>query len=188
MGLRVIMEGFGGQAVQSAGDLLVTTLFATGYRAQGMPIYSPLQMGGPVTFSLAIEPDGDRVVPQRDRDAYIMMHRRLFDLEHAETVRPGGLMLLNADEAPPEFSDIGRDVAVIGADALAREHGLVRANVPHISTVMVGAFARLCDVIDYATLERSVREAFPKFVTGNMRALRAGYEQVAVVSAAPVGV
>ncbi|MEW6753378.1 MAG: 2-oxoacid:acceptor oxidoreductase family protein [Candidatus Latescibacterota bacterium] len=178
MGLRVIIEGFGGQGVKSAGDLLVTTMFHMGHRAQGMPIYSPLQMGGLVTYSLAIDPNGDRVVPQRDRDVFVMMHRRLFTRQQAETVKPGGLLLVNAAEPPAEILGLGRRVAVLDADRVARQHGLARANVPNLSTAMTGAFARLCGVVDYAALEGAVREAFPRLITPNLRALRAGYESV----------
>jgi Pyruvate/2-oxoacid:ferredoxin oxidoreductase gamma subunit len=182
LGLRVIIEGFGGQGVKSAGDLLVTTLFLMGRRALGMPIYEPLQMGGLVTFSLAMDSDGDRVVPTHDRDVFIMMHRRLFTRAEGETVRPSGLIIANAAEPPDVLMDIGRDVAVIDADRLAREHGLLaKGNVPNLSTVMAGAFARLCEGIDYEALETAVREAFPKLITPNLRALRSGYDGVRIV-------
>lgn len=182
MGLRVIIEGYGGQGVKSAGDLLVTTMFRMGHRAQGMPMFEPLQMGGLVTYSLAIDSDGDRVVPAAGRDAYIMMHRRLFTRDEGLTVREGGLLLVNAPEPPEELRETGRVLAVLDADRVARNHGLLaKGNVPNLSTVMLGAFVRLTESIDYEALEDAVREAFPRYITQNIRALRAGYDTVELV-------
>jgi Pyruvate/2-oxoacid:ferredoxin oxidoreductase gamma subunit len=183
MGLRVIIEGFGGQGVKSAGDLLVTTLFNTGHRVHGITLYEPLQMGGLVTFSLAIDSDGDRVVPAYDRDVFIMMHRRLFTRAEGESVRPDGLIIVNAPEVPPELAETGRRIAAVDADTVAREYNLARANVPNLSTVMTGALACLCDDVDYDALENAIREAFPKLITPNLRALRAGWKAVRTVEA-----
>lgn len=186
MGLRVIIEGFGGQGVKSAGDLLVTTLFLMGRRALGMPIFEPLQMGGLVTFSLAMDSDGDRVVPTHSRDVFIMMHRRLFTRTEGETVCPDGLIIANAVTPPETLMNLGRKLAIIDADGLAREYGLLaKGNVPNLNTVMVGAFARLCADIDYEMLETAVRDAFPRLITANLRALRSGYDEVRVVETAP---
>ena len=188
MGLRVIIEGFGGQGVKSAGDLLVAALFHTGSRIHGMPIYTPLQMGGLITYSLAIDSDGDRVVPTHNRDVFAMMHRRLFTLQEADSVRAGGLIVLNAPELPPQFAGLDKRIAYVDADTIARECGLVRANVPGISTVAVGAFARVTSVPQVSALEAAIRDSFPDSVTDNLRALRAGYESVHTIAspAAPV--
>ena len=184
MGLRVIIEGFGGQGVKSAGDILVAALFRTGSRVHGMPIFTPLQMGGLITYSLAMDSDGDRVVPTHDRDVLAMMHRRLYTEREADSVKAGGLILLNAAELPNQFVGLDKRVAYVDADTIARECGLVRANVPGISTVAVGAFARMTGVPPLGTLETAIRDSFPDSVTDNLHALRAGYESVRVVEPA----
>jgi len=187
MGPRVIIEGFGGQGVKSAGDLLVSALFRQGSRVQGLPMFSPLQMGGPITYSIAINFDGDRVVPTHGRDVFAMMHRRLFTCDGADSVRPGGLLLLNSAEIPEHFDCPDKRIAFVDADAIARELGLVRANVPGISTVAVGAFARVTGVVSLDALEDAVTEAFPFTVSDNLHALRSGYETVRIVEPKPSG-
>jgi len=185
MGLRVIIEGFGGQGVKSTGDILVAALFRRGHHVQGMPIYSPLQMGGQVVYSLGIDSDRDRVVPTKDRDVFVMMHRRLFTPEQAATVRPGGLILVNAPEIPGQLVGLGRRVAAADGDTIARRNGLARANVPEISTVMAGAFARATGVVALEALEAAVRGAFPDRLAENLRSLRAGYDIVQVEEPPP---
>ena len=177
---QVVFEGFGGQGTKSAGDLIVTALFYMGVRVQGMPMLEPLQMGGIVTYFISIDSDGDRVIPTHDRDAYVMMHNRLFTARHARTVKPGGVLLVNAPDLPPELGGTGRRVALVDGDTIARQGGLVRANVPIISTVMAGAFARISGVVSLPELERATREFFPKSISENLHALRAGYDTVHV--------
>jgi len=176
----VVFEGFGGQGTKSAGDLIVAALFHQGVRVQGMPMFEPLQMGGIVTYFISIDSDGDRVIPTHDRDAYVMMHNRLFTERHALTVRPGGIVLINAPDVPPHLQAADRAMAVIDGDMIARQHRLVKANVPNISTVMAGAFARISGVVALESLEQATRELFPKSVSDNLHALRAGYDRVAM--------
>jgi len=177
---RVVFEGFGGQGTKSAGDLVVSALFHMGVRVQGMPMLEPLQMGGIVTYFISIDSDGDRVIPTHDRDAYIMMHNRLFRKELAATVKPDGVLLLNAPGIPPQLVGANRLIATVDADMIARQHKLVRANVPTISTVMVGAFARISGVVTLEALDQAVRELFPKSISENLHAMRAGHEKVRI--------
>jgi pyruvate ferredoxin oxidoreductase gamma subunit len=181
MGLCVTIGGYGGQGIKSAGDLLVAALFREGSRVQGMPMFSPLQMGGPITYSLAIDFDGDRVVPTYGRDVSAMMHRRLFTDAAAGSVRPSGLILLNAPEVPDDYMGLEQRVAYVDGDSIARRLGLVRANVPGISTVAVGAFAKVTGVVPPEALEHAVSAAFPGSRSDNLQALQAGFESVRVI-------
>jgi len=180
MGQRIIIQGFGGQGIKSAGDLLLTTLFKQGARVQGMPIFEPVQMGGLVTYFVAMDSDGDRVVPTRDRDVLILTHRQLYVAENAASVRPGGLLLVNAPAVPPSLARDNCRVATVDAESIARSEGLARANVSNISTVMLGALASTVSWIDLTVLEAVIRTEFPRSIPENLRALRAGYDQVDV--------
>ena len=111
------------------------------------------------------------------------MHRRLFTRAEGESVRPDGLIIVNAPEVPPELSETGRRIAAVDADTIAREYNLARASVPNLSTVMTGALACLCNDVDYDALENAIREAFPRLITPNLRALRAGWKAVRTVEA-----
>lgn len=177
---QVVFEGFGGQGTKSAGELIVAALFHQGVRVQGMPMFEPLQMGGIVTYFISMDSDGDRVIPTHDRDGYVMMHNRLFTERHALTVRPGGILLINAPGIPPALRDVDRTMAIVDGDLIARQHRLVKANVPNISTVMAGAFARISGVVTLESLEQATREFFPKSISDNLHALRAGYDKVTI--------
>lgn len=181
---RVVFEGFGGQGTKSAGELIVTALFHAGVRVQGMPMFEPLQMGGIVTYFISMDSDGDRVIPTHDRDAYVMMHQRLFSERHALTVRPDGILLVNAPDVPPELAGVDRTMALIDGDSVARQHRLVKANVPNISTVMAGAFARISGVVSLESLEEATREFFPRSISENLHALRTGHALVTIRKAA----
>ncbi len=180
MGQRIIIQGFGGQGIKSAGDLLLTTLFRQGRQVQGIPMYGPEQMGGLVTYFIAMDSDGDRVVPVRDRDVLILMHRRLYTPENGDSVRSGGLLVVNDSEVPSALSSAACCVAVVDADAIAGAEGLSRANVPNVSTAMLGALAGAADWVDMQVLEAVTRAEFPQSMAENLRALRAGRDRVRV--------
>ena len=178
MGRRVIFLGFGGQGTKSAGDLIISALFHSGTRVQGMPIYEPVQMGGLVTYFIGIDSDGDRVVPEKERDVLILMQRRLFTMENARTVKKKGFVLLNAPDMPPGLATSDRRIATVDADAIARAEGLSRANVPNVSTAMAGALAAVGGCVPLSALEKAVRDEFPQSIPQNLRSLHAGYETV----------
>ena len=178
MGRRVIFLGFGGQGTKSAGDLIISALYHSGTRVQGMPIYEPVQMGGLVTYFIGIETDGDRVVPTHDREVLILMQRRLFTPEHALTAKRTGFVLLNSPDLPPDLADVDRRFATVDADAIARREGMTRANVPNVSTAMAGALARVGGCVSLLSLEKAVRDEFPHSIPQNLRSLHAGYETV----------
>jgi 2-oxoacid:acceptor oxidoreductase gamma subunit (pyruvate/2-ketoisovalerate family) len=186
---EIAIHGRGGQGVKTSGDLLVHSLFAEGYRVNGQPLYGGERMGAPVMYFLRLNRSG-RPIDDRSlvRRPQIML---IFDSSLLRTspglianLESGGLLLLNTRKSPPELDGLGPyRVVPLPASQIAKDSGLVRGNVPIVSPVMVGAFARVTGFITLPTLEKAVAklaaEMPPDRLEGNLVGMRRGYEAVA---------
>jgi 2-oxoacid:acceptor oxidoreductase gamma subunit (pyruvate/2-ketoisovalerate family) len=186
--LEMALHGRGGQGVKTTGDLLVYSLFEEGYRVNGQPLYGGERMGAPVIYFLRFNRSGQQIDDRSVvRQPQIML---IFDPTMLNTVPgllanldPDGLLLLNTRKSAAELSSLGpRHIAALPASQIAKECGLTRGNVPIVSPVMVGAFARVTGLVSVPTLEKYVEKLFGGLskarLEGNYMGLRRGYEAV----------
>ncbi len=175
---QIVIEGFGGQGSETAGEMMVLTLFRQGQVVQGLPIYSPEQMGGNIIYVVRTDADGDRSVPMRNRNALVLMHADLATAQAASSLSTDGLLLLNTAAPPSSFHHHHHRVATVDGNQLAREATLVRANIPMVSTVMLGALARVTEYMAIETLTDIIKQTVPRKLDENLWVVKAGYDQV----------
>ena len=194
MSIEVAIHGRGGQGVKTTGDLLVYSLFAAGYRVNGQPLYGGERMGAPVIYFLRFNRSGETIYDRSlVRRPQIML---IFDTSMLRSgtvstagLAAGGLLLLNSRKAAAEFAHLGPyRIVTIPASQIAKECGMVRGNVPILSPVMAGAFARITGLISMETLEKTVAKVAGDLaadrVEGNFVGLRRGFEAVEPVAGA----
>ena len=126
-----------GQGAKTAAQALALALLASGKSVQAFPEYGPERRGAPLRAFTRLS---DRPIRRHDGitdpDVVVVLEPSLVhELDVAQGLKPGGVVLVNADEPPAELA--GVDVECVPASRLAAEHGSSFANV-----VMLGAVAR----------------------------------------------
>jgi pyruvate ferredoxin oxidoreductase gamma subunit len=123
-----------GQGAKTASQLLALSLMRAGKSVQAFPEYGPERRGAPLRAFTRVS---DRPIRRHDTieepDLVVVLEPTLVhEIDVAEGLDPDGLVLVNAEEAPPELA--GVPVRCVPATRLAGEHGSGFVNL-----VMVGA-------------------------------------------------
>jgi pyruvate ferredoxin oxidoreductase gamma subunit len=123
-----------GQGAKTASQLLALALLRTGKSVQSFPEYGPERRGAPLRAFTRVS---DRAIRRHDAitdpDLVIVLEPSLVhEVDVAEGLHPGGLVLVNAETAPIELD--GLPVRCVPASRLASEQGSGFVNL-----IMVGA-------------------------------------------------
>ena len=125
-----------GQGAKTAAQVLALALMREGQSVQAFPEYGPERRGAPLK---AFTRTSGRPIRRHDTvttpDLVVVLEPTLVrESDVADGLREGGLVLLNAEEAPPELDGI--EVRCVPATRLAAEQGSGFVNI-----VMLGAVA-----------------------------------------------
>jgi 2-oxoacid:acceptor oxidoreductase gamma subunit (pyruvate/2-ketoisovalerate family) len=175
--LEIRFHGRGGQGAQVACQMLATALFRAGRWVQAFAAYGGERRGAPVTAFLRADdrPIRLRSDIERPHVAVVLDATMLAGLDLPATLRPGGLVLVNA-KAPPEvpLPPGGRLVAVDAA-AIAERAGLDAIVAP----VMLGAFGAVTGQVTLDDLTAAVEELSPSRRRENVEACVQGHLEAA---------
>jgi 2-oxoglutarate ferredoxin oxidoreductase subunit gamma len=169
---EVKFAGFGGQGILLSAKILAHAALEEGHEVVWIPSYGPEMRGGTAYCTVVI---GDRPIGSpiiKNPGHLIAMNRPSLE-KFASTVKPGGIILINANLIPVGS---GRDDVtdlVVPVNDLAAEAGNLRA----ANLVALAAFVARSGVVDFETLRRCVQEEFaakPQALAANMAALDKG--------------
>jgi 2-oxoacid:acceptor oxidoreductase gamma subunit (pyruvate/2-ketoisovalerate family) len=129
-----------GQGAKSAAQLLALGLLHSGKSVQAFPEYGPERRGAPLRAYTRIANEPIRRHDSiTEPDIVVVLEPSLVhEIDVAEGLAPDGLILLNAENAPPELD--GARVRCVPATRLAAAVGSGFANI-----VMLGAVAAALD-------------------------------------------
>lgn len=179
---QILIYGRGGQGAKSAGELIISSLFSEGHTVHGMPLYTGAKMGQPLVYAVKIDPSGDRALPTSDIDGIMVLHANMLTQDVVDQATPDCFILINTKNSPESFQDIGHRIghriACVDANGIAREHGLVKANVPTISTTMAGAFARVSGLFPFEVIKRAICDHFRRNAELNVEVAQLGFQEV----------
>jgi 2-oxoglutarate ferredoxin oxidoreductase subunit gamma len=170
---KSLFAGFGGQGIISLGQIWVYFAMQEGKHVTFFPFYGAKKRGGIARAGVIIS--GEEICSPlvTHADSVLVMNSDSLPLCE-ETVKSGGLMLINSTlvKESPKRNDIR--VARIEATGLAEKIGDVRfANM-----VALGAMAKLSGALSLNDIEGTLKKFFPldkhKFVPMNAEAIRAG--------------
>lgn len=123
-----------GQGAKTASQLLALALLRSGKSVQAFPEYGPERRGAPLRAFTRVS---DRPIRRHDTitdpDLVVVLEPSLVhETDVADGLEPDGLVLVNAEETPPELDAV--DVRCVPASRLASERGSGFVNL-----IMVGA-------------------------------------------------
>ncbi len=154
--LEVVVSGFGGQGVLSAGRLVAAAGLLEGREVSWLPSYGPEMRGGTANCHVIVsdEPIGSPVL--NECDALIALNAP--SLEKFESmVRPGGTILIDRTLVPeaPARSDVR--LIAIEASAKASEMG----NMTYAGVILLGALAQATGGFRRDSFEKALAEILP---------------------------
>lgn len=159
---EILIAGFGGQGVMSMGQLIAYAGMKEGKYVSWLPSYGPEQRGGTANCAVVVsgEQVGSPLVSQPT--TAIVLNNPSYD-KFEPTVRPGGLLIVNASliSKLSERTDI--KVVNINATELANELG----NPKIANMILLGAFLEITGILS----DDSILEALKKVLSPEKHSL-----------------
>ncbi len=173
----IIIAGFGGQGILSAGKMAAEAALYEGKEVSWFPSYGPEMRGGTANCSVVIsdEPIGSPVV--NDADVVLCLNQPSME-KFEKQLKPGALMVLDASliKVRPTRDDI--KVIAIEASDYASELG----KMMFAPIIMLGCMATATGCFKRESFEKSLYEILPerkhKLIPTNMAAFDKGAEAV----------
>jgi 2-oxoglutarate ferredoxin oxidoreductase subunit gamma len=174
----VIIAGFGGQGVILAGKLLAQTAMRADKEVTLIPAYGAEVRGGTSNCTVIID-DHPIASPMVTAPTSLVIMNKASQAKFAHRLRPGGILVYNSSliDSAPDLPETDT-VVPIPADELAIELG----NQKVANMIMLGAYARLCRVLEPAAvmeaLPYALAERHHNTLTTNAAALKKGADFV----------
>ncbi|MBC8529832.1 2-oxoacid:acceptor oxidoreductase family protein [Christensenellaceae bacterium NSJ-44] len=150
---RIIIAGFGGQGVQSMGQLICYAGIHEGKNVSWLPSYGPEMRGGTTNCSVIVsdEPIGAPVLTEGN--CVMVLNRPSLD-KFEPAVEPGGRLYINTSliDRKAEREDI--EVIYIPCDDLANEMGNGRV----ANMIMLGAFIEATGIVSIDSVIEALKK------------------------------
>ena len=176
---ELVFAGFGGQGVLTAGLIVSQIALYKGHNATWMPAYGAAMRGGTANCTVKYGEEEICNPGQQKPDLLLAMNEPSY-LKFQGLVRPGGVILANADMIPTDIERRG-DIRVVFvhcnelADAVKNPKGANLVMVGAITKIL-GDFTRQEGIDGMVDMFRKKGKA--KFEAQNIAAFQAGYDAV----------
>ena len=175
--IEIKFKGRGGQGAVIASEILGKAFFLEGKYPQCFSLFGGERRGAPVVGFLRID-DEPILLKCQIRHPDQMM---IFDLSLADEkeilreLKPNGSILVNSNKEIDFFKNLRRfKIGLIDAGSIARHLSLGAT----FNTAMLGAYARLTNLITLKTLSETIRAMAPAKKEENVQAAKEAYHQV----------
>lgn len=174
-------HGRGGQGAVTAAKLVAQAAFIDGYHGvTAAPSFGAERRGAPVSASTRISPEQILVVSQVDNPGIVVVldHTLLKYDGVVNGLVEGGWLIVNSKQTPDELEVEGEfNIATADATKVCQELGLIVAGHTIVNTAILGAVIRATGLINKSSVEKVIRERFPREdVDINLAAIAKTYE------------
>lgn len=153
----IILAGFGGQGILSAGRIVASAALIEGHEVSWFPSYGPEMRGGTANCGVVISDSmiGSPVI--NDTDVLIALNGPSLD-KFTRQVRPGGLIIVDSTlvQAIPSRQDV-RFFSIPASD-LANKLG----NLSFAVVYLLGCLAANSECMSRESFEDALREVLPE--------------------------
>ncbi|MDR1044482.1 MAG: 2-oxoacid:acceptor oxidoreductase family protein [Candidatus Adiutrix sp.] len=174
---EIRMHGRGGQGVVKSAQVIVQTVVGDHKYAHFIPFFGVERKGSPVYGFLRLDDQDIRLKCQvYEPDILMIFDDTLLSLPQTfDGFKAGGTIILNTcvNRQAVKLPTTARRVALVDATGLALSR--LGRNIPN--TAMLGAFAKVCDQVNWESLKKQIAASFGE---KNVEAAQAAYEAVAV--------
>ena len=174
-------HGRGGQGAITAAKIVAQAAYLEGYRGTtAAPSFGAERRGVPISASTRISPQTVMVVSQVEKpDVVVVLDHTLLKYQEVTSgLAREGWLIVNSWSHPKEL-EIKGDFNIATADAtrVCSDLRLIVAGLTVVNTAMLGAFVRATKVVGMESIEKIIRERFPRnAVDINLAAIAQTYE------------
>ena len=174
-------HGRGGQGTVVASILLAKAFFNAGYYVQTFPVFGVERRGAPVEAYLRL--DKKKILIRSNvytPDHVVVQDAKLLgNVDVVKGLKPGGTILINSKDTPDNLAHFsGFRLAFVDANHIAVNNDLGTRTHPIINTAMIGAFARIMDMLPMDTIAAVIEKEIPVKAHQNVQAAQQAYEMV----------
>ncbi|MEF8824499.1 MAG: 2-oxoacid:acceptor oxidoreductase family protein [Desulfohalobiaceae bacterium] len=178
--LQIRIHGRGGQGAVVASQILSYAFFLQGGYAQSFPTFGAERRGAPVAaFVRASDCFIDlRCQVTRPSHVLVLSGKLAESVDVTSGLEEQGLLLINSHK-PEEyyrFLENGHTIRIVDITGIALRHGLGSESMPMVNVPILGAFARISDLLDLQSLEGALPRFVPAKLEANRAALREAWE------------
>jgi len=179
--LEIRWHGRGGQGAWTASELLARAAILEGKYVQSFPEFGPERMGAPVTAftRISTEPIHMHCGVYNPNVVAVLDPTLLKAVSVTEGLDEEGTIVINSKENATEIRKIvnadERKVWVIPATEIA----LKTLGIPITNTAMLGAVARVTEIVQLESVEKTVKERFRLDIAEkNFAVIKEAYKEV----------
>lgn len=178
--IEVRFHGRGGQGSVVASEILASALFKEGKWVQAFPTFGVERRGAPVAAFLRVSERPIRLRCQiASPDHVIILDPTLIPVVDVTSgLKPGGWIIVNSEHPPDSFVSLCRSgwrVATVDAGEIALRNGLGSRTNPIVNTAILGAFAKVTQLVHLASIEDAIRTGVPVRPDENVAAAEEAY-------------
>ena len=160
--IEIRWHGRGGQGTVVASRILALAAFLDGYQgAQSFPFFGMERRGAPVLAFTRISKREIRAKCQvYEPDVVVVLDPSLPKIvDVTKGLRPNGYIILNTKQKPSELAKTYK-VGVVDALSISEKLNLRVAGFPIFNTPMLGAFAKITNLVTVNSIKRAIIEYF----------------------------
>lgn len=175
---RIILSGFGGQGILSAGLLIAESGVHEGWNATFFPSYGAEMRGGTANCNVILS-DGEIASPIITMgDTLIAMNKPSLD-KFITKVKPDGLVIINSSVIKGDVDVGGRTLVSLPFEGIALEK---LGSPKSANVIVIGAFTKVTGALHLDNIKHAIEKKFAekgeKVIGLNFKALDLGYQAV----------
>jgi 2-oxoglutarate ferredoxin oxidoreductase subunit gamma len=154
---EIIMAGFGGQGILSAGRLLAHAAMLDGKQVSWLPSYGPEMRGGTANSSVVISDKPVDCPVLSSANVLVVMNRPSLDKFESWVVK-GGLVIIDSSIVNRDITRADITSFLIPATKIASEMG----NTAFANIVLLGKIVKERNIVTIENFRKSLYEVLPK--------------------------
>ncbi len=180
--IEVRIHGRGGQGAVIASEILATASFYDEKFCQSFPAFGVERRGAPVTAFTRIDDKAIRIRTQIYAPDHIIVLDQTLLTEGVEVtggLKDGGWIVVNSRKDLQGFPGLDKyRVATVDANSIAMSYGVGTPTAPVVNTTILGAFARVTELVTIDSIIRAIRDIVPAKRDENALAAKEAFEKV----------
>ena len=175
---EIRFHGRGGQGAVTASKILATAAFMESKWVTSFPFFGSERRGAPVTAFTRVD---DRRIELRSQiyepDAVIVLDKSLMSIVNVtDGLKNDGVIVVNGIDG--NLKEAGRyRVGYVDATSIALRNGLGDPSHPVVNTAILGAFARISNLVSLQSIKNATTELVPSRKKENVNAIQEAYEE-----------
>ncbi len=173
----IILAGFGGQGILSAGKMAAEAALIEGREVSWFPSYGPEMRGGTANCSVVISDEAIGSPVINDADVLIALNLPSFE-KFKKIVKPGGIIIIDSALVKSVEAPDGIRFFPIEASTVASELG----NMAYATIVLLGCLSAASGCFRKESFETALRDVLPErrhhMIPDNLRAFDRGASYV----------